>query len=43
MNQDRTSIGLQAETKRQFDRVKPGGLSANEFLSLLLEHWEGTS
>lgn len=41
VEQERSSIGIYADTKADFDRLKPGGLSADEFVSALLEHWEG--
>lgn len=38
---DRTSVGLSIRVKEKFDEAKPGGLSANEFVDVLVDHWKG--
>jgi hypothetical protein len=39
---DRTSVALYDDTKQRFDRVKPyESMSADEFVDVLLDRWEG--
>lgn len=38
---DRTTLGVRGETHRRFAERKPGGLSADEFVKVLLDRWEG--
>jgi len=39
---DRSTIGVQGDTKRRFDRAKPyDSMSADEFIDVLLDRWEG--
>jgi len=41
MGVERTTIGLQPETKRRFEEAKPyDSLSADEFVGELLDRWE---
>lgn len=38
----RSTIGVHKDTKRRFDRAKPyESMSADEFVDVLLERWEG--
>jgi hypothetical protein len=40
--QERSSIGVYPGTKQRFDRAKPyNSMSADEFVDVLLDHWEG--
>lgn len=39
---DRSTIGVQRDTKRRFDDAKPyDSMSADEFVDVLLDRWEG--
>lgn len=39
---ERSTVALHKDTKRRFDRAKPyDSLSADEFVSVLLDRWEG--
>lgn len=39
---ERTSLGVYAETRRRFEDAKPyDSISADEFVNVLLDRWEG--
>lgn len=39
---ERTTLGITAETRERFNEAKPyGSMSAEEFLEVLLDEWEG--
>lgn len=37
----RTSVSVYSDTKTKFDQTKPDGLSADQFVSVLIDHWQG--
>ena len=42
MQIERTTVSIrQKPTKSRFDKAKPDGLSADEFILVLLNRWEG--
>lgn len=39
---ERSSLGVTAENRRRFNQAKPySSMSADEFIEVLLERWEG--
>jgi len=38
---ERTTLAVRGGTHRRFRSVKPDGLSADEFIKVLLNRWEG--
>lgn len=42
VEKQRSSIGVYADTKERFDEAKPyDSMSADEFVDVLLDRWEG--
>jgi hypothetical protein len=40
--EDRSTLGVRRDTKQRFDQVKPyDSMSADEFVDVLLDKWEG--